>query len=68
MKFAAGSLLENLRIRLRIDRQSNFAAVCRVVAAVCRQYAPKRLCVVPNGVTMEYMYRDTTLMLNLDLR
>lgn len=66
MKFAAGSLLENLRIRLRIDRQSNFAAVCRVIAAVSRQYALKRLCVAPSGVTLGCMYQDTTMTLNLD--
>lgn len=40
-KFASGSLHENLRIRLRINLQPNFVAVCRAIAAVFRQHAPK---------------------------
>ena len=67
MKVVSGSLLENLRIRLQIDRQSSFAAACKAIAAVFRQRELKRLCVVPSGVTLEYMYQDTTMMLNLDL-
>jgi hypothetical protein len=68
MKFASGFLLENLRIRLQTDRQSNFAAACKAIAAVSRQRELKRLCVVPIDVTLECMYQDTTMMLILDLR
>ena len=68
MKSASESLLENLNIRLRISRQSNFAGVCRAVAVAYPRCALKRLYVVPNDVTLGCMYQDTMMTLNLDLR